>query len=81
MALFKAERIYLTDAEGRPEQTTEPVVFVTAKTAREAALYFVEREGGGCSELFVRKAALDSPEDSAHSCARPSGFLPANLFV
>ena len=46
MALFKAERIYLTDAEGRPEQTTEPVVFVTAKTAREAALYFVEREGG-----------------------------------
>jgi hypothetical protein len=42
---YEVERLYLTDDQGRPEQTLEPSVMVTAACAKEAVLAFMRNEG------------------------------------
>jgi hypothetical protein len=72
VTLYEVERVYLTDATGQPEQTTEPLVTVKAASAKDAAILFVEKEGAR-----LLGTVCDSPADLCTATAWREGRLYA----
>ena len=69
---YEVERLYLTDDEGRPEQTLEPSVLVTAVSAKEAALAFMRNEGA---------RLLGVPCEAPGDLCTAAGWLAGRLYV
>ena len=69
---YEVERLYLTDEHGRPAQTLEPSVLVTAATAKEAAVAFMRDEGA---------RLLGVPCEAAGDLCTAAGWHDGRLYV
>jgi hypothetical protein len=69
---YEVERLYLTDDQGRPAQTLEPSVLVTAASAKEAVLAFMRDEGA---------RLLGAPCEASGDLCTAAGWRAGRLYT